>query len=109
MPLADYNRRPTSALGVSGINLLAPAPGSNWKSGTARGTTSLTVERNSGDYDTDEFDFDAYQRRKFPNATTGDGAERSTSALGMVGTAALSSNENLGTSDNCSCSFSAGS
>jgi hypothetical protein len=108
MPLTDYNRRPASALGVSGINLLAPAPGSNWKSSTARGTTSITVERNSGDYDIEELDFEAYQRRKFPNAAGGEVAERTTSALGMAGPGALSSNENLGTLHTCSYYSSAG-
>jgi hypothetical protein len=108
MSVREHGRRPASALGVGTINLLAPAPStsSGWKSSRARGTSGTAngigngeriQPRDSGEYDVDELDFDAYQRRRFPNATAagmngGADVERSASSLG------LSSTENLGMS-----------
>lgn len=96
MPVVDYNRRPASALGVGGINLLAPAPNSNsnWRSSTTRGTGAASVERHDEDYDAEPMDFDAYRQRRFPNAAGGEATERRGGSSSVAAGGGLSSNEN---------------
>jgi hypothetical protein len=98
MPLPEYSRsRPGSALGT---NYGANGASSNWKSSVAGTVKSAAPAqaRTSHDieYDSDDLDFEAYKKTRFPNAVADSAQARSASALGMSANVEYSSNEALG-------------
>ena len=97
MPLAEYNRsRPGSALGASyAIN----GAGSSRTSGVVGSIKPAAVAQSRAppdeDYESDDLDFEAYKKSRFPTVASDSKHGRSTSALGMTGFAESASNEAL--------------
>lgn len=110
MSRADYKTRPTSSLGLrqSSAAMNPSTSTSTWRSSTSRTTMTAVVGTDRGSsiaatvaegnsYDSEDLDFDAYRKAKWPNSGTAssNGTDRASSALGMSGTGAYGSNESL--------------